>query len=124
MQLDDMSSAQRLAMDEAMSGAPLTLVPPPSPTPSADDILDMGKAILAQRGKQYDVNATAERGMSKVVAAFNALEGTQLTEVQGWRFMVLLKLMRSAQGAPHLDNYVDGQNYFALAGEAAMKESV
>jgi len=145
MQLDDMSPAQRAELDATMSqpsprntsakvwesvvadrerkSEGFLLTSPPSPTPSAADLLAEGQDILVQRGKQYDAQKTGERGMSKVVTAFNALEGTALTEEQGWRFMVMLKLMRASQGAPHKDNYVDGANYFALAGEAALKEA-
>lgn len=124
------TSAERLAMDEMMAKIQTHTAGVVTPAvreaqriapPTADAILDKGKDILVQRGKQYDSQTTGERGMSKVVAAFNALEGTSLTEVQGWQFMVLLKLMRSSQGLPLLDNYVDMANYAALAGEAAIR---
>lgn len=93
-----------------------------SSAPSADNILEQARKEQANRAQFYDAPA-GERSMAKTVAAFNALHGTQLTEVQGWHFMTLLKLVRAAQGQPHLDNYIDGANYFALAGEAAMKET-
>jgi len=59
--------------------------------------------------------------MSRTVAAFNGLTGHTLSEVQGWQFMVLLKLARANGGAFHLDDYIDGAAYAALAGEAGGK---
>jgi len=60
-----------------------------------------------------------ERSMKATVAAFNALTNHQLTEEQGWQFMVILKLARANGGRFHLDDYQDGAAYCALAGEAA-----
>jgi len=62
--------------------------------------------------------------MARAVRAFNALEGTELTESQGWKFMQVLKLARSAHGALNLDDYVDGAAYAGLAGEAAAAEAL
>ena len=72
--------------------------------------------------------------MSKTVAAFNAMTGHSLTEEQGWKFMVCLKLVRSEHDARGVesptgnrkrqtDNFVDGAAYFGLAGEAAENTS-
>ena len=58
--------------------------------------------------------------MPAVVAAFNALSGHAITEQQGWLFMALVKIKRAQTGKPDADHYVDGANYFALAGEAAL----
>ena len=38
-----------------------------------------------------------ERSMASTVKAFNALTGHNLTESEGWEFMVLLKLVRGRQ---------------------------
>ena len=61
--------------------------------------------------------------MAATVAAFNALEGTRLSEAQGWRFMQALKLARAAaserNGTHNADDYLDGAAYAALANEAA-----
>jgi hypothetical protein len=142
-----LTSAERLAMDaemskprlgkaadpkepiyvdvEAILGRPSThgetvSVHRAAPAPTADAILDQARKEQADRAQFYDAPA-GERSMAKTVAAFNAIFGTQLTEVQGWQFMELLKLVRSSQGKPRADNYVDGASYAALAGEAAMK---
>ena len=61
--------------------------------------------------------------MARTVAAFNALHGTALTDVQGWQFMALLKLARATGGRHHADDYQDGAAYIALAGEAAAQEA-
>ena len=57
--------------------------------------------------------------MAATVAMFNALTGSSLSEEQGWKFMVCLKLVRSEQGEYRADNFVDGAAYFGLAGETA-----
>ena len=64
-----------------------------------------------------------ERSMRRAIEAFNALEGTALTEAQGWRFMAVLKMARATAGGFTLDDYVDGASYVALAGEAANRDA-
>ena len=63
-----------------------------------------------------------ERSMSRTVTAFNAMEGTELTEEQGWRFMVLLKYARATAGSFVLDDYEDMAAYAALAAETGYGE--
>ncbi|MCK9466115.1 MAG: hypothetical protein M0Q29_09525, partial [Thiopseudomonas sp.] len=71
------------------------------------------KAIdtIDERGKLRDTGGSKERSMAACVIAFNALEGTSLTERQGWAFMRLLKMARSAasskNGKYHEDDYID-----------------
>jgi hypothetical protein len=60
--------------------------------------------------------------MEATINAFNAMFGTNLTEVQGWQFMELLKMSRSRGDKFRLDDFVDGAAYAALAGEAAGKQ--
>ena len=85
---------------------------------TAPDILNQANAEMSDRAKTYDAPA-GERSMAKTVAAFNAIFGKDLTEVEGWQFMVILKIVRSSQGDFRLDNFVDGAAYMGLAGEAA-----
>lgn len=95
-----------------------------SPTnTTAPDILRTGLQVLDQRGIQRD-QPTGERSMPAVVRAFAELTGHQLSEQQGWLFMALVKIRRSQSGRPDVDHYVDGANYIALAGEAALNEPV
>lgn len=90
----------------------------PDSQTTAPDILTQAAAALRQRATERD-QPTGERTMGRIVAAFNALHGTQLTEVQGWQFMELLKIARSTAGRHQIDDYIDGAAYAALAGEAA-----
>lgn len=85
---------------------------------SAPGILLGAHEAMVQRATERD-QPTGERTMGRIVAAFNALHGTQLTEVQGWQFMEILKIARSAGGRHQPDDYIDGAAYAALAGEAA-----
>lgn len=72
--------------------------------------------VIEARGRLRDTGQ--ERSMARTVAAFNALTGHTLTEVDGWAFMVILKLSRE-QSAHDPDNWVDAAGYVALAAEAA-----
>ncbi len=92
-------------------------------------LLDAARTI-AERGRTRDTSPDGqqvERSMADTVAAFNLLEGTALTESQGWRFMALLKHKRAvssaANGHYHADDYLDGAAYTALAAEAALGEA-
>ncbi len=89
---------------------------------TAPEILTAAANDIGQRAALRD-QPTGERSMARTVAAFNALHGTALTEVQGWHFMALLKLARATAGTHHPDDYQDGAAYTALAGEAAAQES-
>ena len=86
--------------------------------PNADDFLKSGINHMRERAVTYDA-PNGERSMGKAVAMFNEFAGTALTEEQGWRFMEILKMVRSSQGEFKADNYEDGAAYCALAGEAA-----
>ncbi len=71
--------------------------------------------LLSERGKQYD-GLNQERSMASTVAAFNAIYGTTMTELQGWHFMCLLKMVRQRAGG-HVDSAEDLIAYAALAAE-------
>lgn len=62
---------------------------------------------------------SGERSMAATIKAFNALTGHNLTEENGWEFMILLKLVRGRQGDFRADDYVDAAAYSALLGECA-----
>jgi hypothetical protein len=83
----------------------------------AEDILTKAAGHLADRAKTYD-KPEGERSMRKTIDMFNVLTGGELTEEEGWLFMVILKMVRSQQGEHKYDNYEDGAAYFALAGES------
>ena len=115
------STASVPAATTEMATAPFMAIPP-------SEVLRAAAMTIAQRGQMRDSNpgqdaAPAERSMAATVAAFNALEGTNLTETQGWRFMQTLKLARAAASERNQkfnpDDYVDGAAYAGLAHEAA-----
>lgn len=82
----------------------------------ANEILDTAAECIGNRAAERDTDA--ERSMAATVTSFNAMYNTELTEEQGWMFMVFLKAARAKGGDFRLDDYVDGAAYFALAGEA------
>ena len=90
-----------------------------NPYPSATGLLQSAYHQIGDRASERDTET--ERSMCSTVNAFNALYGTNLTEEQGWMFMVFLKAARAKGGRVRVDDYVDGSAYFALAGEAAIK---
>ena len=100
---------------------------PVKPTTTAHAILTAAADVIAARGVQRDSSTGAgqpqERSMAATVAAFNAIEGTALTERQGWAFMQVLKMVRGAttarNGLYNEDDALDGAAYAALGGEAA-----
>lgn len=94
---------------------------PPDRSISAFDLLAKAAGHLKDRAVTYD-KPEGERSVGATVEAFKAITGVELTEEQGWLFMVLLKLVRSQQGNFKMDNYEDGAAYFALMGEAAQFE--
>lgn len=85
---------------------------------TAPELLITAADAIADRAELRD-QPNGERSMGRAVSAFNALFGQQLTEQQGWQFMVLLKLARSSAGRTHLDDFTDAAAYAALAGECA-----
>lgn len=85
---------------------------------TAPNILKAAASHMQDRAATYD-RPQGERSMGATVEAFNAITGHKLTEEQGWLLMILLKAVRSQQGAYRADSYEDGAAYFALAGEAA-----
>ena len=89
---------------------------------TAPEMLNTAHKTMIQRGEERDCQATGERSMKSCVAAFNAMYDTNLTETQGWQFMVLLKMSRAKGGNFKDDDYVDGAAYFALAGESHDRE--
>jgi len=88
---------------------------------TAANILRAAIGHMDQRAVTYD-KPEGERSMGATVDAFLAVTGIAMSEEQGWLFMALLKAVRSQQGAYRADSYEDGAAYFALAGEAAVRD--
>ena len=100
-----------------------TVAPTPTAEPvrlTAPDFLERGAQHMRDRAAQRD-KPDGERSMARAVAAFNAQEGTNLTEEQGWRFMVQLKYSRACAGVFVADDYEDMAAYAGLAGESAAR---
>ena len=121
-----MSSKPSKTQTAAAASAIATTAPATSTRPvTALDVLHAAGATIQQRGAQRDSTqgAKQERSMAATVAAFNAIEGTNLTERQGWAFMQALKMVRAAtsdrNGHYSPDDALDGAAYAALGGEAA-----
>lgn len=66
-------------------------------------------------------DSDGNRSMQCTVDVFSALTGHDLSEEEGWLFMVCVKLARSRGSQHHADDYTDGAAYVALAGEARGK---
>lgn len=90
----------------------------------ATEILNKAAEIISERAESRDLEG-GEYSMERCVKAFNILEGTNLTEEQGWRFMSTLKRARATAGSFNLDDYIDDTSYTALCAERIMeKQSV
>ena len=112
---------------KSVAQAPVATPDPQQPYPVT--LLSDAAHTILQRGVERDTGGAdqpQERSMAATVAAFNAIEGTSLTERQGWAFMQTLKLVRAANtsrnGRYNPDDYQDGAAYAALGAEAAHKE--
>ena len=111
---------------KSVTQAPVAAPDPQQPYPVT--LLSDAAHTILQRGVERDTGGAdqpQERSMAATVAAFNAIEGTSLTERQGWAFMQTLKLVRatntSRNGRYNPDDYQDGAAYAALGAEAASK---
>lgn len=85
---------------------------------TAADILRKGAQHIEDRAAMRD-QPQGERSMARAVGAFNALTGHNLSERDGWLFMVALKAARACNTPTGVaDDYEDLAAYAALAGES------
>jgi len=101
-------------------GASLEKKPDAPKFENAVDFLQDGVNQLSVKAQMRDA-PQGERSMATTVKTFNALTGLNLTEAEGWKFMVCLKMVRGQQGRFNPDDYVDGAAYMALLGECEAK---
>lgn len=87
---------------------------------TAHSFLEKGVQHMKDRAVQRD-SEDGERSMKACVDAFNVMFAHNLTETQGWQFMVLLKMSRS-RNKFNPDDYEDAAAYSGLAGEARSNE--
>lgn len=100
------------AADAAASPIP----PEVRAVPIAVQLVTAGANMINKRASDRDVEQ--ERSMADIVKTFNAYSGHNLTEIDGWAFMVILKLIRSKRGNFKADDFIDMASYAGLMGEA------
>lgn len=86
----------------------------------AHELLEQAGFALKDRAATRDQDS--ERSMALTVGIFGAMTGKHLSELDGWRFMVALKLARAARGQCHVDDWIDLAGYAALAGECQLEQ--
>ena len=93
-----------------------------TPNQSADALLLAAAEAIRQRAALRDL-PEGERSMARAIAAYNALTGATLSELDGWLFMCILKLSRATAGEAHIDDYTDLAGYAALAAECLQRQA-
>jgi hypothetical protein len=88
---------------------------------TAPELLAQAATILQQRGDERD-KSDGERTMAQITRVFNALLNRDLSEEEGWIFMIILKLVRAQAGKVQPDDFLDTIGYAALLAECAVKE--
>jgi hypothetical protein len=89
----------------------------------ASDVLRQAAEVIEQRGALRD-KPDGERSMERAVAAYTALNGSKMDgELDGWLFLIVLKMARATAGKPHFDDLQDLVGYGALAAECLSKEA-
>ena len=96
------------------------------PTTAAPDIkavqyLEAAAKHMRDRAATYD-KPQGEHSMARTVKAFNAITGQNLTEAEGWEFMLLLKQVRifTNPAVPHKDSLEDAVAYAALLADSLL----
>ena len=114
----DSVKAARLCAASHASGRDDDDAPKSGPAVKAPELLGRAAALMFERGKDYDKPA-GERSMGRVVDAFNAITGRDLTESEGWLLMTVLKQVRGfTRSGFHVDSFDDLIAYSALMAEA------
>lgn len=85
---------------------------------NASTILRSVAKLIEDRASDRDVEK--ERSISTTVELFRTITGHQLSEYEGWLFMVCLKLARNRKGTGvfNEDHLLDAMGYLALALES------
>ena len=91
---------------------------------TAPEMLNRASELMIERAVQYD-SPEGERSMEKIITAFNAITGKDLSEAEGWMLMVILKMVRDrVRLNAHQDSCEDLISYAALYGECRMNETI
>lgn len=83
---------------------------------AAHGFLEEAVTTMRQRAQLRDAG-NGERSMARTVAIFKAWTDIDISEEDGWRFMIALKQARESQGKFNRDDYVDLAAYAGLLGE-------
>lgn len=92
-------------------------------SPLATDFTLRAGRLLSERAGERD-KPDGERSMARCVESFNSMTGHNLSEEDGWQFMVFLKFARMQGGAYKSDDYEDAVAYSALMAESAVPNTV
>lgn len=87
----------------------------------APTFLQRGIDHMRDRATERDT-PEGERSMARTVKIFNAWTDNNLTEEEGWRFMIALKQAREIQGNFNVDDYEDLTAYSGLLGECISEQ--
>lgn len=82
-------------------------------------ILNEAANTIYNRAASRDIEQ--ERSAELTVEIFNAITGRDLTEEDGWIFLLALKLARSRRGTVNPDDLLDLVGYSALLAECSAK---
>jgi hypothetical protein len=80
------------------------------------ELLSYAFEILNARGSEYETDGGIDRSFLEIAAVASVITGKQLTARDVAVVLHCVKLIRSKADPTKLDNYVDGMNYWAIAG--------
>lgn len=113
--------------EQTSTVVPLTVSIGAAPA-NADEVLRYAALGISTHTRELDTftegtEGHTARSMASTIAAFNALEGTALTERQGWAFLQAVNMSRAANAARNggfsSQHYQNAAAFAALGHEAA-----
>lgn len=90
------------------------------PVPAAS-ILQSGLDSLLKNAALRD-SPKGERSAPRAAAILTAWTGREWSAIDVWKCLVAVKMAREAQGAVHIDDYIDAAAYFSLLGEEVQSQ--
>jgi hypothetical protein len=85
-----------------------------------DKILNAADACVSV--DRATVYGDAETNFTQIAALWSAYLGVTLDKVDAAAMLALFKIARTQANKAHIDSWIDGCGYLALAGEMAGKE--
>jgi hypothetical protein len=80
------------------------------------DLLSYAFEVLNARGTEYETDGGIEQSFREIAAIASVITAKHFTARDVAVVMHCVKLIRSKADPRKLDNYVDGMNYWAIAG--------